>query len=244
MRAVVAAVLVVAACKGKTAGKTPPPATGSGSAQADAAPAVEPLQLPEVSGQGYDKASAAAELTVTTTAFVVDGKPVASIVDGGAVLSDLGKDMQVQPVVHALAAHKPSERFTIAADKRVSYRALLQAVATARDLKATRWAVLAQRGAETVAVPFELHDARVDAAPDVPKQLGAIDVAEATVSPETSLSDAAVKAKIANTYVAQLKTCLMKAARPDAPAHERVELGFTIDDTGHTTDTSAHGTAI
>jgi biopolymer transport protein ExbD len=243
MRAVLVAVLLTAACKSKPAHEAPP-AAGSGSAQLEVAS--EPVQLPEVSGQGYDKASAKPDLTVTTSAFVVDDKPVGTIADGGAMLSELGGSdgMAVQPVVRALAARTKPERFTIALDKRVAFRALLQALATARAAQAKHFAVLARHGDDTVGLPLDPIEVAEPEAPTTPKQLGAIDVRSATVSPPASVAGDTVKSKVTESYIGGLRRCLKLAARPDAPAHESVELGFTIDETGHTADASAYGTAL
>lgn len=249
MRIRPAVVLLVAAlgCKSKRT----EPASGSGNASPlDAALATAPvaLELPEVAGPGYDHADDKADIRVSTADVLLDGKPVATIVDGAATPAETGGGTraEIEPLVRALANRPAPARFTLALDRRLTYRALFQVAASVASTNVRSLALLATHAGETVAVPIEIPSTAPDSAQAAPvaRQVDAVAIGLATVTPETSLAGDAVKSKVSRAYLAPIRNCLAAAGpRTDVGPREKIALGFTIDDTGHAIDVSADGTS-
>lgn len=250
MRIRFAVVLLAAALGCKSKRSEPASTTGSGSdvpagVALDATTASTVVELPEVSGAGYDHADAKPDLSVTTSAVLLDGTPVATIVNGAGSPAETGGGTraEIEPLVHALASRTPPSRFTLALDRTLTYRGLFQVMSSVGATKLYNFALLATHAGETVAVPLELPaPAEAPSAP-VPRKIEKVEPSKATVSSETSLSAEGVKGKIIAAYVPTVRDCLL-GTRTDVAQREEIEIGFTIDDTGHTTDVTVTGTSV
>lgn len=222
-----AVILALVACgKGKDAA---PASTGSGSAAsgsafADAALAVN-VALPEVPGHGYEPYSLPPRVSVTPSAVIVDGKQVAGIA----------------AVVDGLTATSAPARFVVALDKTLTYAQLIELFTVVKSQGVREFGLLA-RGPDgaTRMLPFDLPQ-QVSAPAVTPKrpgadlanQLGAsVEVADAVVTPESSLSGEIVKTKVSGAYLSAIKRCVTPAGARDATPGGSIAVSLTIDETG------------
>jgi hypothetical protein len=246
--------LALAAC-GKSKDSTPAAGSGSaGSAVAGDATAAAPIDLsafavPEVAAHGYESNPPAPRVIATSTAIIVDGKQVLAL-EAGAVPASAIVDGKLPAVVGGLSAAAPGAgpRMVVALDKSLTYEMLSRLLTTLQSQGVRSFGLLARAKGASVMLPIEVPDSSgasvtsVEPPSGTRKRLGAsVEVADATVSPESSLSGELVKVKVSGAYLTPVKRCVAKIGPRDASPGGTLALSFAVDETGRAADPSVTG---
>ncbi len=249
--AALALALALTGCgKGNQSAPTVGSGSSSGAVASDAPPAIDlsSFAVPEVASRGYEPNPPTPRVIATRTALVVDGKHVLAL-EGGALPAGALVGGEIPALISGLSAGAAgaSPRTVLALDKSLTYGLLFQLLSTLKSQGLRSFGIAARANGASVMLPIDLPTAVV--APSiVPEKSGtkallgaSVEVSDATVSPESSLSGDQVKTKVSGAYLAPIKACVAKVGPRDASPGGTIALAFAVDETGRAAEPSVTG---